>query len=348
MPRLYYKSGLLDFEPQISYNAGVRNAAIKYLSQNQILSAILLVALGWVVVEIREVLVALFVSYILMAAISPYVDFLRKKGVPKYVAVIVPYLFALAFVFLIIISLLPFFIAQIGLFFSRFPVYLNQDVRILGIDIDSSQLNIIAASELENIGRNALALTSKLFGGVFSAISILAVSFYLLLYKDTVRKNFVSLFSKKSQQRVEQTTIQIEERLGGWIRGQIVLSGFIGVLTWLVLTILGVDFALSLAVIAGLLEIIPTIGPIIAAIPAIIVAINSSLFLAIVVAVSYFLIQLFENNVLVPRIMERAVGLNPIVIIIGIIIGGKLLGIPGALLAIPFISLLVVVYKSLE
>ena len=104
---------------------------------------------------------------------------------------------------------------------------------------------------------------------------------------------------------------------------------------------------MPLAVIAGLLEIVPTIGPIIAAIPAIIVALNISFPMALIVGVAYFLIQLLENNILVPRIMQRAVGLNPIVIIIGIIIGGKLLGVPGALLAIPFISLLVVIYRNI-
>lgn len=283
-----------------------------------------------------------------MAAISPYVDFFHKNRVPKPIAVIVPYLTAISLVFLIIISLLPFFISQIGLLFSRLPSYLNQDIRILGIGIDSLGLHTLAASELENIGRNAFVLTSKLFGGVVSAVSILAISFYLLLYRDTVRKSFISLFPKDSQQKVGQTTDEAEDKLGSWLRGQIILSGSIGVLTWVVLTTLGVDFALSLAVIAGLLEIIPTIGPIISAIPAIIVALSSSFLLALMVAVSYFFIQLFENNVLVPRIMGRAVGLNPIVIIIGIIIGGKLLGVTGALLAIPFISLLVVVYKNLE
>ena len=142
--------------------------------------------------------------------------------------------------------------------------------------------------------------------------------------------------------------MQIEEKLGNWLRGQIVLSVSIGVTTWVVLTLLGVDFAFPLAVIAGILEIIPTIGPIISAVPAIIVALNISPILAGVVAISYFLIQLLENNILVPRIMQRAVGLNPIVIIIGIIVGSRLLGVAGALLAIPFIVFLVVIYRNLE
>ncbi len=326
----------------------MKNSVIAFLSQNQILTALLVVGIGWLIVEIREVLITLFVSYILMATVSPYVEALERARVPKPIAVIVPYIGALVIFFLIILSLLPFFLAQLNLLFSTLPSYLNQDMRFLGVVIDASKLNELVSSELENFGREAISITSRVFGGVISAISILAVSFYLLLYRDTVRNNFVSLFTKSSQNKVRKITLLAEERLGGWLRGQLVLSAFIGIITWVVLTILGIEFALPLAVIAGLLEIVPTIGPILSAIPAIIVAISISPVLAGVVAISYFLIQLLENNILVPRIMQRAVGLNPIVIIIGIIIGGKLLGIPGALLAIPFISLLVVIYRNIE
>ncbi len=310
--------------------------------------ALIFLAFVWLVIQIREVLVALFVSYILMAAITPYVEYLRKKRVPKPIAVIIPYIVAIAGVLLIIITLLPFFVGQISLLLSRLPYYLNQDFTIMGTRIDSQQISSVAASELANIGGNAVAITSKLFGGVVSVISIFAISFYLLLYRGKFVAGLTSLFPKNYQEKASTTLDQVEDKLGAWLRGQLVLSGFIGILTWIILTLLGVDYALPLAVIAGLLEIVPTIGPIISAIPAIIVALNVSPFLAIVVGISYFFIQLLENNILVPRIMQRAVGLNPIIIILGIIIGGKLLGIAGALLAIPFISLLIVAYKNLE
>lgn len=320
---------------------------LSFLAQNQILTALLIVGIGWLIVEIRGVLIALFVSYILMASIAPYAEALKRARVPAPIAVIIPYFVTVIFLILIFLSLVPFFVSQIQILLSRFPSYLNSDVRFLGIPFGAVNLDEIAAKELGNIGENVIAFTSQILGGIVSVISIFAVSFYLLLYREIVRGNFASLFSKSSQNKVRKITLLVEEKLGAWLRGQIVLSGFIGVITWLVLTILGIDFALPLAVIAGLFEIIPTIGPILSAIPAIIVALNISPVLAGIVAISYFLIQLLENNILVPRIMQRAVGLNPIVIIIGIIIGGKLLGVPGALLAIPFISLLVVIYRNI-
>lgn len=326
----------------------MRNKIVNYILGNHVLSAILIVGLAWIAIQIRDVLIALFISYIITAAITPYVEFLRKNKVPKHLAVIIPYIAAVVVFISIIIILVPFFITQLGLLFSHFPSYLNQDIQLLGNKINSSQLNSIAVSEFENLGRNAFAVTTLVFGGVISAISVFAISFYLLLYRETITKSFVTLFPSNYQGKIEKTTIQIGDKLGSWVRGQLVLSFFIGTLTWIILTILGVDFALPLAVLAGLLEIVPTIGPIISAIPAVIVALNTSLLLAGIVVIAYVFIQLTENNILVPRIMQRAVGLNPIVIIIGIIVGSKLLGISGALLAIPFISLLVVAYKNLE
>ena len=325
----------------------MKRSIFAFLSQNQIVTALLIVGIGWLIVEIRGILIALFVSYILMASIEPYAQALKRARVPSALAVIIPYLFAVIILALILLSLVPFLVSQIQILLSRFPSYLSSDVRFLGIPIGAVNLDEIAAKELGNIGENVIAFTSRIFGGLVSVISIFAVSFYLLLYRETVRENFVSLFSKPTQAKVRKITLLAEEKLGGWLRGQLVLSGFIGVVTWVALTILGLEFALPLAVIAGLLEIVPTIGPIIAAIPAIIVALNISFPMALIVGVAYFLIQLLENNILVPRIMQRAVGLNPIVIIIGIIIGGKLLGVPGALLAIPFISLLVVIYRNI-
>jgi len=138
----------------------------------------------------------------------------------------------------------------------------------------------------------------------------------------------------------------VEDKLGAWLRGQIVLSLAIGVITWFVLTILGIPFALPLAILAGFLEIIPTIGPIIAAIPAVIVAFAISPFMGLVVMLAYVGIQVAENNILVPKIMQKAVGLNPVVILVAILIGANLMGIIGALLSIPLVSAAIIIFRA--
>ena len=135
--------------------------------------------------------------------------------------------------------------------------------------------------------------------------------------------------------RASRIMIRIEEKLGSWLRGQIVLSFIIGGLVYIALAIPGVPFALPLAIIAGILEVVPVIGPIISAIPAILIAFTSSPILAAYVAIAFFVIQQLENSLIVPQVMNKAVGLNPLIVILAVAIGGKLLGISGALLAVP-------------
>lgn len=326
----------------------MKNPIITYLISNHFLAAITIVALGWFLIEIKGVLVAFFISYIIMASLLPFKKFLLKKGLPKPLAVSVPYFVTLALAILLVVPLVPFFISQVQSLIVRFPFLVDKAAGLLGIQVGDSQLDSLISSEFDTIGKNAIFLTSKVFGGIFSLLTIFVFSFYLLVEHEHLRKNLVGLFSKSLQGRVELTLLQIEEKLGAWLRGQLALSLFIGTITWVVLTVLGLDFALPLALIAGILEIIPTIGPIISAIPAVIVAITISPTMALTVVVAYMGIQAVENNLLVPKIMEKAVGLNPIVIIAGVIVGGKLLGFVGALLAIPFIAMSVIVFRSLQ
>lgn len=324
------------------------NPVIKYLLHNQFIAALLLIVAGWFVIEIRGILIAIFISYIVMAALSPLVDFLISQKVPKVLSVFIAYLTTLSILVILIFPLVPFFVSQIQALFNGFPVYFDRAARLLGINFSPNQINSLLTSQLGLIGSNAFTVTGKVLGGLFTIITILAVSFYMLLDRDRIKKNTASLFPDLVQAKVVSTITRIEDRLGAWLRGQIILSVFIGVITFIALSVLGLEFALPLAVLAGILEIIPTIGPIISAVPAIIVSLAISPTMTLIVILVYIGIQMIENNVLVPKIMQRAVGLSPLTIIVGIMIGGKFLGIIGALLSIPFISMLVIIFNSLR
>lgn len=324
------------------------NSFIKTLREYQIVFALLLILVGWFLIQIQDVLIALFIAYIIMAALYPLVQALVNNRVPKGLAVALTYILTLAVVILLILPLIPFFTTQITLLFVRFPEFITTAGIILGIQVNPDMFSQFATSEVGSIGRNALSVTSQIFGGVFLLLTTFVLSFYMLLDRTRIIKGATALFPPASQPRVEETIHFIEEKLGAWVRGQVVLSVFIGVITWIALTLIGLPYALPLAVLAGMLEIVPTIGPIIAAIPAVIVALNFSGTATALVIVAYIVIQILENNLLVPRIMQKAVGLNPIIVILGVVAGGKLLGIVGALLAVPFISLLIVVIKAVR
>lgn len=323
-----------------------KNPIIKYLLGNHILSTVLIVGLALFLFEIKSILAALFTSYIIMASLNPFVEYLRKYKVPKIIASAVVFAVVLAFIILLVIPILPFFIIQMQNFIEQAPKYINQASKSLGIQLDGNDLNSFAVPVVNFVSSNALGITSKVFGGIFSILTIFILGFYLLLDKNKLEKSFLGNFSNEKQIKIANTIKMVEEKLGAWLRGQIILSFTIGLITWLLLTFLNIEFALPLAILAGFLEIVPTLGPIIAAIPAVIVALAISPVMAGLIVISYMLIQLLENNFLVPKIMEKSVGLNPVIIIVAILIGGNLMGVIGALLSIPFVSALIIIFKS--
>jgi len=326
----------------------MRNPILNYLIHNQFLTTLIIIALLWLSIELSGVLIIVFISYIIMAALSPFSDFLTKKRFPRILSVLIPYALAIAVLVLLIFPLVPFFVSQIQLLFSNFPTYINQVSKIFNLNINVSNVNNVFESDIDAVAKNALSFTGKIFTGAFSVLSVLVIGFYLMLERHMLKDQVVILFPQKYQKKIREIMVQIETKLGLWLRGQLVLSFTIGFVTWLGLTLLGLPFALPLGLLAGMLEIVPTIGPIIASVPAIIVALTISPQIALVVAAFYIVIQMIENNVLVPKIMEKAVGLSPIVVIIGVLIGSKFLGILGALLAVPFIAMVLIIVRSFK
>ncbi len=319
-----------------------------YLSKNQFITALLVIALVWFILEIKEILILLFISYIIMTALQPAVEFFKKKNLSHALSVFITYILFLAFILLLLVPILPFFASQIQALFSNFPQILHSATQSLGFGLSYETLSAPLNSFLQSIGKNIFFITGKVFGGFLSVLSVIVVTFYLLLYHERFEKLLINLIPSDRREKNREVIDRIEVKLGHWLRGQLILSLFIGVLTWVFLSVVGIKYALPLAFLAGLLEIIPTIGPIISSVPAIIVALTVSPTLALIVAGGYIVIQAIENNILVPKVMQAAVGLNPVVVIFAILIGGNLLGFLGALLAIPFFTVLTILFRSLQ
>ena len=319
-----------------------------YLMRNQVIFALFLIAFGWFVYVTRGIIASIFIAYIITAAMMPVVNFFQRRGFPRILAVVIPYALSLIVIFSLIFPLIPFSITQINALIIGLPNYIDQAAKVLGISIERSQITAFANQELGALGKNAFEVTRQFFGGVFSTLTIFIIALYMTLYHDQFKHTFAKLFHRDDRSHVEDTFELVDDKLGAWLRGQILLSLTIGFFTWVALSLVGLNYALPLALLAGFLEIIPTIGPILAAIPAVIVALNVSPTMALVVIGIYILIQLAENNIIVPKIMQHAVGLNPVVIIIAILVGAELLGITGALLSLPFVSFVTVIYNSLQ
>jgi len=179
-------------------------------------------------------------------------------------------------------------------------------------------------------------------------ITILVFGFYLLLDWENVKTWFIGFFSRPAQKRVVAIIEQMEHRLGGWVRGELALMTIVGVLIFFGLTVLKVEYALPLALIAAVLEIVPMIGPILSMIPAAIVGFSTSLWLGLAVLVLYAVVQQVENNFIVPNVMGKAVGFSPLATLIILFIGTELYGVGGLILAIPTTLFLTIVIKDIR
>lgn len=284
----------------------------------------------WILYQIRDVILLLFVAVIFTSALSPYVEKLVSWKVPKG--------FAIAFIYVIIFSVLGTLfwliinplIEQTSSLSTTFP----QTVEKL-LPAGTINRNFLEQKTTDLFG-NAVEVTLAIFSNTIALVSVAVLTFYLLLDKSRFEKLLSQIFWNQ-QAKAKRIIEKIEDVLGAWLRGQIILSIVIGVFSYLLLFMLNIPYALPLAILAGIMEVVPVIGPIISAIPAIFIAYVSSEAptLPVFVALGYLAIQQLENHIIVPQVMKRAVGLNPLVVILAIAVGGRLLGIAGALLAVP-------------
>jgi len=297
----------------------------------------------WFLFAIRDILLLFLISVIISSAIDPLADYLYKKKVPRGFSVLIVYVLFLGIVGMVISLLVPPIIEQFQAL-SQDDFY-NTFVSRAGGLRDSLQNLGIDETVNENIRKFASSVSNSLFSlgrnvltGLLSVVTVLVVSFYLSA-EENGTKNFIKhLVPFKSQAYANSLVSKIQKKIGYWVLGQFILSVSIFAVTYAGLLILNVEYALVLALIAGLLEVVPYIGPIIAVIPAAFFAFIQNPPLALAVIILYLIIQQLENHLLVPMIMSRSTGLSPILVILGVLVGGSLGGLVGAIIAIPVLS----------
>jgi predicted PurR-regulated permease PerM len=180
-----------------------------------------------------------------------------------------------------------------------------------------------------------LASLSDFFGGLVGLIVVLVMAYYMVVQEKEARNAFQNFVPTEYQDNISAVLKHVEEKIGMWLFGQIALCLIIGVCYFIGLSIIGLNATLVLALFGGFTEFIPYLGPILGAIPVAIVALSDSPVKALMALMVIIVIQQLEGHIIVPKVMQRAVGLNPLVSIIALLVGAKLFGIMGALLAIP-------------
>lgn len=297
----------------------------------------------WFLYQIRQILIALFISVILMAALNPAVDRLTRFKIPRFLAILLLYILIIGVFVLSIAGVVPPLADQTSTLISRLPEYSQN----LGLPIIDQKIIADQISQLGSIPANIVKLSISIFSNLLVVLAILVITFYLLMERRNLNKYLTVLFGGDSEKKAEKFINEMEKKLGGWVRAQLILMIIVGLLCYVGLRLLGIEFALPLAILAGFFEIIPNIGPIASAIPAFFAGFIISPLMGLAVAALYFLIQQLENTVIVPKIMEKEVGVNPIITILSLTIGFKLAGITGAVLAIPVVLLVRIVASEI-
>lgn len=295
---------------------------------------------------IRDIALILFVSLILSSAFDPWVDWMQRKKIPRGIGILLIYLVVIGVIGGTMFMLAPAIIKEVGAFSDNFPHYADKLTQSYSALREFSVKHGLA-EQLKNsfgtVSDNLQTAAGNLFsgvwsfvGGIFSVALIFVITFYMTVEEEAIKKLVWTLAPQKKRYYVMSLINRMQKKINAWLKGQLILSLSVFLLTIAVLApIQAMDYKLVLAIIAGICEAIPYVGPTLGAIPAVFLALTVSPWLAMIVAALYWGIQMIENHLLVPKVMQKAVGLNPIVSIAVLMIGLNIGGVLGAILSIP-------------
>lgn len=306
---------------------------------------------------IRDIILVLFFSFILSAAIDPWVNWFERRRLPRAAGVLTAYAVFFTALSVIGVLLAPALGHQFKELSASIPGYYERffkEVNVFPFRAASTGQEIADFTKtLGSLFGNLIPALRGAVGGGFTVFLLLVLTFYLSIEDRSLKRLLRSVLPDQYQPYFTRMINRIDEKIGLWFRGQLLLSLIVFVLTAVGLSIIHrvtgeVPFWLLLALIAGVLEVIPFLGPGIAGALAVLLVLPNSFAVALIVAALYVVIQQVENNLLVPNVMQKTVGLNPIVVILAIVIGTRLAGVLGALIAIPLTASLMVVLKDIR
>ena len=317
--------------------------------------------LAYVLYELSDLIVVVFVALIFASTVRPILRGMTRRHIPQWLSILIIYAGpALALVGLILLAVPPivtlmmdvfqnnnlintmsYSLMRTGLAFQRqFDIF----IPVLSLP---AQFRAFTDMADQTIKEQAMPFASNAFYVLGQIVLAVVISVYWLTARRQALRNLLRATPRQYQPTISHIWIDTEEMLGGYFRGQIILGLAVGTASLVGLLVLRVPNALPLAVIAGLLEFVPFVGPIGAAIPAVLMGLTVSPLIALLVGLLYVVIQQVEGNYLVPRIMSSSVSLHPLIVLIAIFAGFQLNGVVGALLAVPLAGIMQIVLRHL-
>jgi len=315
----------------------------------------------WMAYTVRSTLITLYISALFAMGISPLVRMIERQRVipigtrlPRWLAILLIYATIIGAVVGVGMMVVPPLIEQGEELWRNLPQKIAQgQAFLMRIGLLRQPITLGEAVQQAPSAGGANAFNTifntlrNVAGGIFGILTILLLTFYMLVESREMFSFFVRLFPARQRPRVASISQTVTQKVSAWLGGQLVLSLIIGVTSAIGLWAMGVPYFYVLALISAIGEMIPMVGPILAAIPAILVAATVSPGLALGVAVFFLVQQQVENTILVPKIMGRQVGLNAVTVIVALGIGSQLLGVVGAILSVPTAAIVQVLFEEL-
>lgn len=336
------------------------------ISSGTIMKVILFLSVFAVFYFLRDIVLVVVLAIIIASAVEPGTQWLMRRNVPRILAVLLIYFVAVMilvgtfyFLFLPLLNQSASFLSSLPGYLGELQVwnplqnneFISSNSALDGISKNFSLAQIVEQinTTITNLSNGFFSTASTVFGGVLSFLLVIVLSFYLSVESDGV-SNFLRIVTPaKSEKYILGLWKRSQHKIGLWMQGQIVLAIIIAVLVFLGLTLLQIENALLLAILAGIFEIIPLFGPILAAVPAVTLAlVSNGMSGALLVIGLYIIIHQFENQLIYPLVVRKIVGVPPIVSILALIVGFKLAGFVGLLISVPLATMLMEFLNDVE
>lgn len=335
------------------------------ITTGTIVRAVIILLAFWLVYYLKDLVLIILTSVVIASAIEPMTAWFMKWGLPRVPAVIVIYLTAIV----VLVALLGWFFPLVFDDFFKLVDTIPQYIRAVSFDdymspgpaviLDNFKNSLAGSLALDNVfpllssvGRNTASSvvdTAKyFFGGLVSFFLMIIISFYLAVQTKGIETFLRIITHVKYEKYIIDLWIRSQRKIGYWMQGQILLGLLIGVFVYLGLSVLGIHYALALAIFASVFEIIPVFGPILAACPGIVVAFTQSATLGLMTFGFYVIIQQFENHLIYPLVVRKIIGVPPLLVVIAIIMGLQIAGFWGAVLAVPSSAVLMELVDDIE
>jgi len=294
---------------------------------------------------IRNIFIWFIFAVIISVLFEPLIDFLAKRKIPRLISVVFVYFIIFGLIALSIYFTVSIFTSEIRQFTEVLPQYfekISPPLKTLGFQAfeNIEEFTNLLSKSLEEMAETIFNAIAAIFGGILATLSIFSIALFLSLEEKPIEKALNLIFPKEYEDSLLNLWSRCKIRVSGWFLSRIFGCLFVGIFSYLSFLLFNTKYPFSLAILAGVLNFVPIVGPVVTGVIIFVIVTLENFWQAIFVLIVFILIQQIENNIILPALTKKFVGLPPVIVLLALTVGGILWGIWGAILAIPFFGIL--------